>query len=282
MRLLLAEDEEAMADAVVAYLEYHHYEVDWAGNGTDALETARMGSYDVLILDIMMPGMDGLTVLRTLRAEGNTTPVLLLTAKGEIRDKVAGFESGSDDYLTKPFALEELRVRIDALTRRGQNYQGEQVTLGNLTLDKNGCALRVDGKNSPLSNREYHLIELFMRNPHVYFSADALLDRDCGRNWSPWGRTLRSCRNAGSDTRWRKNNEEILPQPDYAQRRAFLPDYPGDCGGRNLAVQLSADRRKRGQLYRFGTAEKQGEPGERTAVYAGLTANVRVQAGTAE
>ena len=180
MRLLLAEDEEAMADAVVAYLEYHHYEVDWAGNGTDALETARMGSYDVLILDIMMPGMDGLTVLRTLRAEGNTTPVLLLTAKGEIRDKVAGFESGSDDYLTKPFALEELRVRIDALTRRGQNYQGEQVTLGNLTLDKNGCTLRVDGKNSSLSNREYHLIELFMRNPHVYFSADALLDRVWG------------------------------------------------------------------------------------------------------
>ena len=134
----------------------------------------------IIILDIMMPGMDGLTVLRTLRAEGNTTPVLLLTAKGEIRDKVAGFESGSDDYLTKPFALEELRVRIDALTRRGQNYQGEQVTLGNLTLDKNGCALRVDGKNSPLSNREYHLIELFMRNPHVYFSADALLDRVWG------------------------------------------------------------------------------------------------------
>ena len=133
-----------------------------------------------MLLDLQLPGMDGLTVLRTLRAEGNTTPVLLLTAKGEIRDKVAGFESGSDDYLTKPFALEELRVRIDALTRRGQNYQGEQVTLGNLTLDKNGCALRVDGKNSPLSNREYHLIELFMRNPHVYFSADALLDRVWG------------------------------------------------------------------------------------------------------
>ncbi|MBP5728920.1 MAG: response regulator transcription factor, partial [Clostridia bacterium] len=114
------------------------------------------------------------------RAEGNTTPVLLLTAKGEIRDKVAGFESGSDDYLTKPFALEELRVRIDALTRRGQNYQGEQVTLGNLTLDKSSCALRVDGKTSPLSNREYHLIELFMRNPHVYFSADTLLNRVWG------------------------------------------------------------------------------------------------------
>ena len=180
MRLLLAEDEEAMAEAIIAYLEYHHYEVDWASNGTDALETARMGIYDVLVLDIMMPGLDGLTVLRTLRGEGNTTPVLLLTARGEVQDKVAGFESGSDDYLTKPFALEELRVRIDALTRRGQNYQGEQTALGDLTLDKSGCALRVGEKSCPLSNREYHLIELLMRNPHVYFSVDTLLDRVWG------------------------------------------------------------------------------------------------------
>ena len=180
MRLLLAEDEEAMAEAVVDFLEYHHYEVDWANNGTDALEHARMGIYDVLVLDIMMPGMDGITVLRTLRGEGNTTPVLLLTAKGEIRDKVLGFESGSDDYLTKPFALEELRVRIEALTRRGRNYQGEQMSFGNLVLDKSGCALRVGEKSCPLSNREYHLIELFVRNPHIYFSADTLLDRVWG------------------------------------------------------------------------------------------------------
>ena len=180
MRLLLAEDEEAMADAVTAFLEYHHYEVDWANNGIDALEHARMGIYDVLILDIMMPGMDGLTVLRTLRGEGSTTPVLLLTAKGEIRDKVIGFESGSDDYLTKPFALEELRVRIEALARRGQVYQGEQTSFGNLVLDKSGCALRVGENSCPLSNREYQLIELFMRNPRMYFSADTLLDRVWG------------------------------------------------------------------------------------------------------
>ena len=180
MRLLLAEDEEAMAEAVVDFLEYHHYEVDWANNGTDALEHARMGIYDVLVLDIMMPGMDGITVLRTLRGEGNTTPVLLLTAKGEVRDKVLGFESGSDDYLTKPFALEELRVRIEALTRRGQNYQGEQMSFGNLVLDKSGCTLRVGEKSCPLSNREYHLIELFVRNPRIYFSADTLLDRVWG------------------------------------------------------------------------------------------------------
>ena len=181
MRLLLAEDEEAMAEAVIAYLEYHHYEVDWASNGTDALETARMGIYDVLVLDIMMPGMDGLTVLRTLRGEGDTTPVLLLTAKGEIRDKVQGFESGSDDYLTKPFAMEELRVRVDALTRRGgQNYQGEQTSFGDLVLDKSSCSLQVGEKTCSLSHREYHLIELFIRNPHIYFSADTLLDRVWG------------------------------------------------------------------------------------------------------
>ena len=180
MRLLLAEDEEAMAEAVVDYLEYHHYEVDWANNGIDALERARMGTYDVLILDIMMPGMDGLTVLRTLRGEGNATPVLLLTAKGEIRDKVQGFESGSDDYLTKPFAMEELRVRVDALTRRSQNYQGEQVAFEDLTLDKSGYAIRCGDRTVSLSHREYHLIELFIRNPHIYFSADTLLDRVWG------------------------------------------------------------------------------------------------------
>jgi len=180
MRLLLAEDEEAMAEAVVAFLEYHHYDVDWVNNGTDALETARLGIYDVVILDIMMPGMDGLAVLRTLRGEGNTTPVLLLTAKGEIRDKVLGFETGSDDYLTKPFAMDELRVRIEALTRRGQNYQGDRITFGSLVLDKSGYALTAGDKSCPLSHREYHLIELFMRNPHIYFSADTLLDRVWG------------------------------------------------------------------------------------------------------
>ena len=180
MRLLLAEDEEAMAEAVTAFLEYHHYDIDWVNNGTDALETARMGIYDVLILDIMMPGMDGLTVLRTLRGEGNTTPVLLLTAKGEVRDKVLGFESGSDDYLSKPFALDELRVRVDALTRRARSYQGDQVSFGSLTLDRSSYTLSAGEKSCPLSHREYHLIELFMRNPHIYFSADTLLDRVWG------------------------------------------------------------------------------------------------------
>jgi DNA-binding response OmpR family regulator len=180
MRLLLAEDEEAMAEAVTAFLEYHQYAVDWVNNGRDALESARQGIYDVLILDIMMPEMDGLSVLRTLRAEGSTVPVLLLTARGEVRDKVLGFETGSDDYLTKPFAMDELRVRVEALTRRGGNYQGEKITFADLTLDKGACALAAGDKSCPLSHREYHLIELLMRNPRMYFSADTLLDRVWG------------------------------------------------------------------------------------------------------
>ena len=180
MRLLLAEDEEAMAEAVVDYLEYHHYEVDWANNGTDALERARMGTYDVLILDIMMPGMDGLTVLRTLRGEGDTTPVLLLTAKGEIRDKVQGFESGSDDYLTKPFAMEELRVRVDALTRRSQNYQGEQVAFEDLTLDVQSAVLRCGGESVQLSRKEFEVMKTFLYNPTMTITKDALIS-------SVWG-----------------------------------------------------------------------------------------------
>ena len=180
MRILLAEDERTMAEPIAAFLQYHKFTVDWVDNGEDAYSRANTEAYDGLILDIMMPGMDGLEVLRTLRREGNTTPVLLLTAKGEVRDKVLGFETGSDDYLTKPFAMDELRVRVDALTRRSQNYQGDQVSFSGLVLDKSGYALRAGEKSCPLSHREYHLIELFMRNPHIYFSADTLLDRVWG------------------------------------------------------------------------------------------------------
>ena len=122
MRLLLAEDEEAMADAIVAYLSYHQMTVDWFSDGLKAREAALMKTYDVMILDIMMPGMDGVTLLLQLRARGNTAPVIFLTAKSGLRDKVQGFEAGSDDYLTKPFAMEELLVRINALARRGRGF----------------------------------------------------------------------------------------------------------------------------------------------------------------
>ncbi len=180
MLILLAEDEEAMAEAIAEYLSFHRITVDWAPDGPEALEAARQKAYDVLVLDIMMPGMDGVSVLRQLRSEGNGAPALFLTAKNALRDKVEGFQAGSDDYLTKPFAMEELLLRIQALGRRGKTLQPPQLTVGDTVLDENAYALRVGEKTCSLNHREYQLMEHFMRHPRIYFSADRLLDRVWG------------------------------------------------------------------------------------------------------
>lgn len=182
MLLLLAEDENAMAEAVTAFLQYHHFEVDWVDNGVDALSHAQTNSYDGLILDIMMPGMDGITVLKTLRQEKNMIPVLLLTAKGEVQDKVDGFEAGADDYITKPFSLEELIARVKVLLRRGTVVRTDELKVENLLLNRDTCTLCVGEKSCSLSRREYQLIEWFMRNFEIFFSADTLLDRVWGIN----------------------------------------------------------------------------------------------------
>ena len=180
MLLLLAEDEEAMADAVVAYLSYHHMTVDWVSDGLEARDAALGKPYDVMILDIMMPGMDGISLLRSLRAAGNTVPALFLTAKSDLRDKAQGFDAGTDDYLTKPFALEELLMRVSALARRGRPVPDDSLALSDLTLDRKTASLRAGGKSCSLSHREYQLMEYLMRHPRVYFSADQLLDRVWG------------------------------------------------------------------------------------------------------
>ena len=180
MIFLLAEDEAAMADAISAYLSYHQHTVDWVDNGIDALSQAESKQYDGLILDLMMPGMDGLTVLRTLRRHENHIPVLILTAKGEVRDKVDGLEAGGDDYLTKPFAMEELLARINTMTRRAAIYHGTQLAHGNLTLNQDSCTAAVEGIACPLHRREYQLLELLMRHPNQFFSAEMLLDRIWG------------------------------------------------------------------------------------------------------
>jgi DNA-binding response OmpR family regulator len=180
MRLLLAEDEEAMAEAVVDFLEYHHYEVDWANNGIDALEHARMGIYDVLILDIMMPGMDGLEVLSRIRREHLNTPVLMLTARSEIEDRVNGLESGADDYLTKPYATSELIARIRALGRRSEVYTDNIKTAGDLILDGNRYEMRVKDRSVKVTNKEYQLLELFISYPGFVFSSEHLMDKIWG------------------------------------------------------------------------------------------------------
>lgn len=178
MRLLLAEDEKAMAEAVADILSYHQYHVDTALRGDDALQMVLAGGYDGVILDVMMPGLDGLQVLSRMRKQGLRTPVLLLTAKGEVEDKVAGFEMGADDYLVKPFAMAELLVRVKALLRHGGAE--ENLGAGCLRLDKTRAALCCGALSQPLSRLEYRLMELFISNPGRIYSADALLSRVWG------------------------------------------------------------------------------------------------------
>lgn len=180
MRILLAEDEITMAEPITAFLQYHKYTVDWVDNGSDAYYQARSQVYDGLILDIMMPGMDGLEVLGRLRAEGKNMPVLLLTAKAEVEDRIRGFDSGADDYLPKPFDMYELLARVRAMLRRRDTYHSETLSFGGMELTPDTCQLSANGRTVPLSRREYQLMELFMNNPGVIFSADTLLDRVWG------------------------------------------------------------------------------------------------------
>ena len=180
MRLLLAEDEAMMAEAVVAYLSYHKHQVDWAEDGLSALDKAQSADYDCLILDVMMPEMDGVTMLKQYRKEGGMAPAIFLTAKSAMDDKTQGFEAGGDDYLTKPFALEELLLRIRAMTKRSRTIISKKMTFSDLVLDKDACVVCCGSASCPLSHRELQLLEFFILNPHVYFSADTLLDRVWG------------------------------------------------------------------------------------------------------
>ena len=182
MRLLLAEDEIAMSEAVVDILNYHKYSVDAVYDGEDALDYARSQSYDGVILDVMMPKLDGLSVLKQLRRENNFTPVLLLTARAEVEDRIGGLDAGADDYLPKPFAMGELLARVRAMLRRRENYTPDVLRAGNVELNASRFLLAVGAEERPLSRLEYQLMELFMRNPGITFSAEALLERIWGGN----------------------------------------------------------------------------------------------------
>lgn len=180
MRLLYAEDEHALSEAVVDILAYHQYTVDAVDNGIDALDYALAQRYDGIILDIMMPGMDGMEVLRRLRKQGMATPVLLLTAKGEIEDRIQGLDAGADDYLPKPFAMKELLARVRAMLRRRETFIPDQLEVGNLTLDQKRAVLCCGEQVLPLSKLEYQLLELFMTHPGMTFSASHLLEQVWG------------------------------------------------------------------------------------------------------
>ena len=180
MRLLLAEDDAAMSEALKDILIYHKYQVDTVDNGEDALAYAQVGEYDGIILDIMMPKMDGLQVLSVLRGRGSRTPVLLLTARGEVEERIRGLDAGADDYLTKPFAMGELLARVRAMLRRRVEYTPEILRCGEVSLDPGSCELIGCGRSIPLSRMEYLLMELLMMNQGTYLSAEVILAKVWG------------------------------------------------------------------------------------------------------
>lgn len=180
MRLLLAEDEKEMAHALQAVFLHNHYSVDVVYNGTDAADWAESGNYDGLILDIMMPGKSGLEVLMELRKKGNQVPVLLLTAKGEIEDRVTGLDLGADDYLTKPFAMKELLARIRAMTRRKGEVSSNTLEFEGLTLKRETFDLGYQKERIPLGNREYQMMEMLMANPGTLISAEQFMEKIWG------------------------------------------------------------------------------------------------------
>ena len=180
MRLLLAEDEQALSRALQAILEHAGYEVDAVCDGVDALDRLAGADYDGAVLDIMMPGMDGIEVLRRLRARGDRLPVLLLTAKAEVDDKVLGLDSGANDYLTKPFAVRELLARVRAMTRTGAEPADARLRLGNITLDRTTYALSSPTGSFRLASREFRMLEMLLCSPGRPITAARFVERIWG------------------------------------------------------------------------------------------------------
>lgn len=179
MKLLLAEDELSLSRALVHILEKNNYSVDPVYNGQDALDYLENGNYDAVILDIMMPGIDGITVLKKLRASGNQIPILILSAKSEIDDKVLGLDSGANDYLTKPFDSKELLARIRTMTRSIQAVDSK-LTFGNITLDRATYELSSTTDSFRLANKEFQMMELLMTNPKQLVSTERFFEKIWG------------------------------------------------------------------------------------------------------
>ncbi|MGN0482507.1 MAG: response regulator transcription factor [Lachnospiraceae bacterium] len=182
MKLLYAEDEKSMSEAVVDVLTYHKYTVDAVYDGEEALAYAKAQNYDGIILDIMMPKKNGLEVLQQLRKEGVRTPILILSAKSEIDDRIQGLNLGADDYLPKPFAMGELLARIRAMLRRREDFTPDVLTFGDISLNQQNYELAGNGQTMTLPNLEYKMMELFMLNQGTYLSTDAILEKVWGYN----------------------------------------------------------------------------------------------------
>ena len=182
MKLLYAEDEISMSEAVKDILEYHNYSVDAVYDGEEALEFARLEHYDGIILDVMMPKLNGLQVLQKLRAEGCKTPVLLLTAKSEVEDRIEGLDMGADDYLPKPFVMGELLARIRAMIRRREEFTPDILKCGNISLNIQSYELSGNGQSFVLPKIEYKMMEALMLNRGIFLSTEDLLVKVWGYN----------------------------------------------------------------------------------------------------
>ncbi|MCL4364459.1 response regulator transcription factor [Patescibacteria group bacterium] len=175
MRILVVEDEHRIANSIKKGLEQENYAVDVAYNGDDGYDLAATEDYDSIILDLMLPGMDGVKIIESLRKEKIHTPILVLTAKGQIQDKIKGLDSGADDYLTKPFSFEELLARIRALMRRPKIAVDEVLAVADLTLNPKTFEVKRAGKDVLLSNKEFALLEFLLRNKTRIMTKDQII-----------------------------------------------------------------------------------------------------------
>lgn len=180
MNVLLVDDEKDLCSALSAILKQHNYTVDCAYNGEDGLEYALSGIYDVIILDVMMPKMDGFETLKKIRAKKIDAPVLMLTAKSETTDKIDALNGGADDYITKPFDSQELLARIKALLRRGAKYTDNNLFIGNISLDRDTFELVSAGKRIALGKKEFQIMELLMLNKEKRVEKERLIEKIWG------------------------------------------------------------------------------------------------------
>ncbi len=180
MNILIVEDETALAGALEHILQKAGHTTDWVADGQTALDYIRGFSYDLVLLDIMLPRLDGLSVLRQIRSEGIGTPVLMLTARATVPDKVTGLNAGADDYLTKPFDPEELLARVGAMTRRKGTVVLDRLTYEDLILDLNTVTLRCGKKDVQLSPKEFQIARLLLSDPQMTFSKELLITRGWG------------------------------------------------------------------------------------------------------
>lgn len=193
MKILLVEDEQRIADFVCAGLSQRGFRIEHCADGHIGFERAREGSFDAIVLDIMLPGIDGLAVLKALRAAGDPTPVVLLTARGELSDRIAGLDLGADDYIAKPFFVEELAARLNALVRRAVGERTSELQAGDLVLDRMTRELRCRGRSVDLTGREFALLAYLMRSPNEVFTRGQILEHVWGYDFDPMTNVVDVC-----------------------------------------------------------------------------------------